>query len=66
MESKKIHVKEYTVKAHERTIYTREFKFICSFCNESVTRVTYATSCPKYGLACKGVKSRCQRFKGET
>ncbi len=65
MASKKIQVKEYTVRAHEREIYTRIFKFVCSFCNEACERETYATSCPKYGDHCKGNKKKCKRFKKE-
>ena len=62
MPSKKIQVKEYTVRAHEREIHTRRFKFLCSFCHEPCSRETYATTCPKYGNQCGGVKQKCPRF----
>ena len=65
MASKKIQVKEYTVRAHEREIHTRTFKLVCSFCNEACERETYATSCPKYGDQCNSVKKKCKRFLKE-
>jgi len=65
MPSKKIRVREYTVRAHERTIHTRKFKFICSFCNETCERETYATACPMYGNACDGVKGKCLRLRSQ-
>lgn len=65
MPSKKIHVREYTVRAHDRTIHTRTFKFICSFCNETCERETYATACPKYGNQCGGAYRKCLRFQDE-
>ncbi|PSF30603.1 hypothetical protein C7H19_23575 [Aphanothece hegewaldii CCALA 016] len=65
MASKKIQVRSYTVKAHDRLIHTRSFKFICSFCNATCSRETYATACPKYGNECDGVKSKCLRKKTE-
>lgn len=53
------------VKAHDRTIYLRRFKFICGYCNEAVTRETYAPICPKYGNQCQGKTSKCRRFGGK-
>lgn len=63
MASKKIRVKEYTVRAHERTMRTRVFKFVCHHCLDSVERETYAVSCPKYGNQCNGVERKCKRLK---
>ncbi len=63
MPSKKIRVKEYTVRAHSRTIQTRVFKFVCHHCLESVERETYAVSCPKYGNQCNGVVRNCLLFR---
>ncbi len=65
MAQKTIRVKEYTVRAHERTIRTRVFKLICSHCNEACERETFATTCPKYGDQCHGVKSKCHRFEAK-
>ncbi len=61
MPSKKVYVKPYTVKGHYRTIRTRNFKFICSFCDEKVERESYATACPRYGNRCQGKKQNCLR-----
>ncbi len=61
MPSKKIYVKPYEVKGHWRTIRTRNFKFICSFCDEKVERQSYATACPRYGNRCQGKKQNCLR-----
>ena len=62
MPSKKVHVKSYRVKAHDRTIHTRVYKFVCVGCDQKVERETYATACPAYGNKCKGVKAKCNRF----
>jgi hypothetical protein len=63
MSSKKVHVKQYTVKAHTRVIHTRVYKFLCSYCLNEVERETYATCCPKYGNKCQGVASKCNRIE---
>ncbi|WP_071819378.1 hypothetical protein [Gloeothece citriformis] len=63
MPSKKVYVKEYTIKAHYRTIHTRIFQLVCSFCHDACERETYATTCPKYGNQCNGVASKCLRLK---
>jgi hypothetical protein len=63
MESKKIQVREYTVRAHTRTIHTREYQLICQFCYEEAERESYATCCPKYGNKCGGVEKKCKRFQ---
>ena len=62
MPSKKVHVRAYRVKAHDRTIHTRVYKFVCVGCDKKVERETYATVCPSYGNKCKGVKAECHRF----
>lgn len=49
------------VRAHERTIYLRRFKFICAFCDDAVTRETYSPVCPKYGNKCDSQASQCYR-----
>ena len=66
MPSKKIYVKPYEVKGHWRTIRTRNFKFICSFCDEKVERQSYATACPRYGNRCQGKKQNCLRNEKRT
>ena len=65
MPSKKVHVREYTVRAHDRTIHTRVYKLVCSFCLSECERETYATACPKYGNQCGGVVKKCKRFAQE-
>ena len=62
MPSKKVKVKEHTVRAHEREIHTRKFKLVCSYCYDPCERTTYATACPKYGNQCGGVKQKCPRY----
>ena len=62
MPSKKVHVKSYRVKAHDRTIHTRVYKFVCVGCDKKVERETYATVCPAYGNKCQGVKGECSRY----
>jgi len=39
--SKKVHVREHTVRAHERVIYSRIYLFICKDCNQDVRRETF-------------------------
>jgi Zn finger protein HypA/HybF involved in hydrogenase expression len=63
MPSKKVYVRQYTVKAHTRDIHTRVYKFICQHCRAAVERETYATCCPKYGNECNGVEKKCLRNK---
>ncbi len=41
MPSKTVFVREYKVKAHNRTIHTREFNFICKGCNQATNRVSF-------------------------
>jgi Zn finger protein HypA/HybF involved in hydrogenase expression len=52
MPSKKVHVREYTVKAHEQVIHTRLYKFICKQCNKDVERETYGPR-PLYCEQCR-------------
>jgi hypothetical protein len=54
--------KNVYVKAHNRTIHTRVYKFVCQGCNKKVERESFATICPCYGNVCKGVKSKCHRY----
>ncbi len=56
------HYKECTVKQHQRKIYEREYKFVCSGCDKIVERSSYALCCPTYGMECSGKKSKCKRF----
>ncbi len=62
MPSKKVHVRSYRVKAHDRTLHTRVYKFICAACNQKVERETYATVCPTYCNKCKGSKAKRNRL----
>lgn len=41
------------VRAHERIIYTRLYKFVCAECKYAVERETYAVNCPKYCVNCR-------------
>ena len=52
MPSKKVHVRAYTVKAHERIIQTRVYKFICEKCDQVVTRESYGPM-PMYCESCR-------------
>ncbi|MBW4637878.1 MAG: hypothetical protein KME05_06520 [Gloeocapsa sp. UFS-A4-WI-NPMV-4B04] len=52
MPSKKVHVRAYTVKAHERVIQTRVYKFICEKCNQVTTRESYGPM-PMYCESCR-------------
>lgn len=60
--SKTVHV-----RAHDRLIHTRHYKFICAQCNHGVERETYAVNCPKYCINCRPPKppqlSRARRNK---
>ncbi|WP_317111447.1 hypothetical protein [Chroococcidiopsis sp. SAG 2025] len=57
MPSKKVSVKEYTVRAHERTIHTRLYKFICQQCSQPTQRETYGST-PLYGESCRPLAAR--------
>lgn len=52
MPSKTVKVREYTVRAHERTIKTRLYKFICAQCDQMTKRESYGPR-PKYCEACR-------------
>jgi hypothetical protein len=39
--SKQIDVREYTVRAHKRTIHSRVFNFICGKCSQVTSRETF-------------------------
>ena len=43
MPSKKVFVREYTVRAHDRTIHTCLYKFICQQCSQPTERETYGS-----------------------
>jgi hypothetical protein len=55
MPSKYVFVTEYTVRAHNRLIHTRTFKFICKTCNQPTTRESYGGR-PKYCEQCRPPK----------
>jgi len=57
MSSKKVFVREYTVRAHERTIHTRLYKFICKQCNQPTERESYGPR-PLYCEICRPPGSR--------
>lgn len=56
------HYREYTVKEHQRKLYERVYKFVCSGCDKTVERTSYALCCPTFGMECGGKKSKCRRF----
>ncbi|MFN6475376.1 hypothetical protein [Nostoc sp. DedQUE07] len=49
--SKTIDVREYTVRAHKRTIHSRVFNFICLKCSQTTTRETFGCR-PSYCEKC--------------
>ena len=57
MPSKKVFVREYTVRAHERTIHTRLYKFICQQCSQPTERESYGPR-PLYCEVCRPSMSR--------
>ncbi|PIG92184.1 hypothetical protein [Gloeocapsopsis sp. IPPAS B-1203] len=62
MPSKRVHVREYTVRAHERVIHTRVYKFICKQCNKDVKRETYGPR-PLYCDCCRPSMARTEVVK---
>lgn len=52
MPSKKVFVREYKVRAHERTIHTRLYKFICASCQQPTQRESYGPR-PLYCEVCR-------------
>lgn len=57
MPSKRIHVREYTVRAHERVIHTRLYKFICQQCTQPTQRESFGPR-PLYCEVCRPPVSR--------
>ncbi|WP_250126434.1 hypothetical protein [Chroococcidiopsis sp. CCMEE 29] len=51
MPSKEVFVREYTVRAHHRTIKTRIFKFMCKQCDQPTARESYTK--PLYCEVCR-------------
>lgn len=52
MPSKKVNVREYTVRAHLRVIHARRYKFVCKQCGELSERETYGPR-PLYCELCR-------------
>ena len=52
MPSKTVKVREYTVRAHERVIKTRLYKFICAQCDQMTKRESYGPR-PRYCETCR-------------
>ena len=61
--SKTKNYREYVVKEHQRKLYERQYKFVCTGCDEIVERTSYALCCPSFGMVCGGKKSKCRRNK---
>jgi hypothetical protein len=59
MPSKKVFVREYTVRAHERVIHTRLYKFICASCHQPTERESFGPR-PLYCLVCRPPHSPTQ------
>ncbi|MGL4619968.1 MAG: hypothetical protein ACRCZS_13050 [Chroococcidiopsis sp.] len=57
MPSKKVFVREYKVRAHERTIHTRLYKFICQQCSQPTERESYGSR-PLYCEICRPPSGR--------
>jgi hypothetical protein len=57
MPSKKVFVREYTVRAHERVLRTRIYKFICQQCIGATERESYGPR-PLYCETCRPPHSR--------
>ncbi|NES82074.1 MAG: hypothetical protein F6K10_12090 [Moorea sp. SIO2B7] len=57
MRSKYVHVRAYTVRAHNRLIRTRTYKFICKQCKQATTRETFGGR-PLYCDVCRPPKKR--------
>lgn len=60
MSSKKVFVREYTVRAHERVIHTRRYKFICRQCSKPTERENYGPR-PLYCEICRPPFSRTKQ-----
>lgn len=61
--SKTKNYRSYTVKEHQRKMYERVYKFVCTGCDRIVERKSYALCCPSYGKECGGSSSMCRREK---
>jgi hypothetical protein len=59
MPSKTIFVRQYTVRAHERVIETRLYKFICAACSKPTQRESYGPR-PLYCESCRPPLSRSE------
>ena len=57
MPSKKVSVREYTVRAHERVIHSRHYKFVCAECNQPTERESFGPR-PMYCSGCRPTVSR--------
>ena len=57
------HYRSYTVSEHQRKMYERVYKFVCSGCDRIVERKSYAVCCPSYGNECNGKTAKCRRSK---
>ena len=57
MPSKYVFVREYNVRAHNRLIHTRTFKFICKQCSLPTVRETYGSR-PLYCEQCRPPKPK--------
>lgn len=55
--------RSYKVREHQRKMYERIYKFVCSGCDRVVERKSYAVCCPSYGNDCNGKASKCRRVK---
>lgn len=64
MPSKRIHVREYTVRAHERTIHTRLYKFICQQCQQPTQRESFGPR-PLYCQSCRPAHSHSEAVAGQ-
>lgn len=55
MPSKKVNVREYTVRAHSRVIHALNYKFICKQCGEPTERESFGPR-PLFCLSCRPQK----------
>jgi len=53
--SKRVYVREYTVRAHERVIYERTYMFVCKACDKNAERVAFGGR-PLYCINCRPPK----------
>ena len=53
--SKRVYVREYTVRAHERVIYERTYLFVCKACDKNAERVAFGGR-PLYCINCRPPK----------